>query len=204
MTFVLMIVGGKHEGVDGLFWTPDADAPEPPKRIMVGTCSGEGECSAMNREWCRAAAKATTPAGGWLAAHRRAARHPAYWTPEEQSLALVPLPEDCVPYRLANVRPTACNCCGVPVGTHAPECDSRHSEALYVIEGAPGGDDVLTVADILAAAPPAPSTAAARDALLGPGRHRRHYPRTERVLCAVLDALSARPPMGPRGWIGWT
>lgn len=199
-----MIVGGKHEGSDGMEWKGDGDHERPPKRIMVGTCPGRGECAGGSRTWCRTAAKATVANGKW-ARGRGPLRHPAYWTPDEQALALVPLPIDCQPYRLSNVRTLGCNCCRIPKGTHAPECDSNGSEAVYVIEGAPG-TDALTVADILAAAPrlPAPATAAARDAAEGVEKHRRHFPRTERCLCVLLDALGQLPTAGrPRGWAGW-
>jgi hypothetical protein len=135
----LDIVGGKHDGVRGLYWEADAEHP-PPNFIVVGTCPGRGECQGGNSQWCRVAADL-------LGLPASASRHPAYWTPDEDYL-----PIDGLRYRLTTVRRTE----ETPV-------------AVYVQAGVPGMDPraaretkPLTVEDILKAKLPEPVTAAGR------------------------------------------
>lgn len=150
--YTIEVVGGKHDGVRGMYWTDDGQHP-PPDRIVVGTCRGEGECNAGNREWCRQAGAAVRKHnGGGVSPSEQ--RHPAFWTLDEGYA-----PPDGLKYRLTHIR---------------PEEEGKRDAAVYVIAGVSRTDpnaveEALTVEKILAAKPrwvPEPVTAAGRLSLL--------------------------------------
>lgn len=151
-TYKLDVVGGKHDGVQGMYWADDGDHP-PPARIIVGTCAGRGECAGGSLEWCRQAARAVN-------ATSFVVRHPAYWAPEEDTLPL-----DGQPYRLVKEEAAA----AVYVVAGAP---------LGELEG----EEEFTVDAILAARPrlPEPVTALGRELVeraKSTERHKRYWPR---------------------------
>lgn len=143
------IVGGKHDGVVGMYWNDDGSAP-PPERIVVGTCPGNGECAGGYTGWCHEAAVLTGSSS------RRP--HPSFWTPDEGFT-----PRDGQRYRRSKIEAPEGRCsCQRPGGQHAGECGAV-GRAVYVALGVPmldpEAEKALTVDDILKAAPRVPEPA---------------------------------------------
>lgn len=144
--YALRIVGGRFDGIAGMYWSDDGEHP-PPDRIVVGTCTGDGECSTGTRAACRQYALLMRRANGEQRAPSKL-RHPAYWSVDEDFR-----PVDAERYRLTHVT--------------GDGDKSQVWEAVYVLAGVSRRDPAsvseespLTVADILAAKPPQPATVA--------------------------------------------
>lgn len=150
LEYALEVVGGKHDGIRGMYWTDDGEHP-PPDRIVIGTCTGDGECDNGTRAACRQHAMLMRRQNG-EALEPSKVRHPAYW-----ELAEGFMPSDGEKYRLTHVRV-------------AEQGEQADKVAVYVIAGVgrkvpsehAARERPLTVADILAAKPPAPATVAGR------------------------------------------
>lgn len=79
IVYRMEIVGGPFDGVAGMAWHDDGQAPVP-EVILLGMCPGDRSCGSQSRESCAAT---------------RRRKHPAYWTPEEKTK-----PVKTTPYEL--------------------------------------------------------------------------------------------------------
>lgn len=80
ITYAIELVGGRWDAQRGLYWRegagPAGETSGPPPRVIyVGECPGDGTCLGSLKR-CRDLARRLG---------MEAARHPAYWLPEEDA-----------------------------------------------------------------------------------------------------------------------